>query len=163
MIVLVKGLPATGKTWFSEKLAEKLNAMHLNTDKVRKEHGLTGKYDDSSRQKTYNLLFDQLEKYIIQGKRIIVDGTFHEKENQTRIVNLCHKYNSPLYVIGLKADEALIKERMARKRKYSEADFDVYMKIKGKEHPMDHDCLILNSTDGNSEQLLTQTMQYINS
>jgi predicted kinase len=161
MIILVKGLPASGKTWFSEKLSEKINAVHLNTDKIRLQLGLMGQYDDVSRKKTYDFLFMQLKNLLKQGKKVIVDGTFHEKETQDKILNLSKNQNTPLFVIELKADEDLIKKWMKGKRKYSEADFEVYRKLKEKDHPMKYKTLKLNSTDRNMKYLLSETMEYL--
>lgn len=36
MIILIMGLPGSGKTTLAKKLVEKLNATHINADEVRK-------------------------------------------------------------------------------------------------------------------------------
>lgn len=38
MIILVMGLPGSGKTTFATELAKKLSATHLNADAIRKEY-----------------------------------------------------------------------------------------------------------------------------
>ena len=37
MILIIFGLPGTGKSYLSEQMAEKTEAVWLNTDKIRKE------------------------------------------------------------------------------------------------------------------------------
>jgi adenylylsulfate kinase len=60
MIVLIMGLPGSGKTTLAEVLVPRLNAMHLNGDAVRKELNdwdftETGRTRQADRMKSYAL------------------------------------------------------------------------------------------------------------
>ena len=130
MIVLVFGLPATGKTTFCKSLKKELDARHLNTDRVREKIGLKGRYDASSKQKVYDALTDQAQKALQQGENVIIDGTFHKKERRQQVVDLSGKTGHRLYLIEMKARESTIRKQLQKSRTHSEADFEVYEKIK---------------------------------
>lgn len=55
-LVLVVGLPGTGKSTFSRALAAELGARHLNSDVIRVETGLRGKYTPEDKAKVYEEL-----------------------------------------------------------------------------------------------------------
>ena len=63
--------------------------------------------------------------------------------------------------IEVRAEESLIRERLKRPRKDSEADFEVYKKIKKQWEPLDEDHLILQSTDDNIKEMLEKTADYL--
>lgn len=48
MIIVIFGLPATGKTYLSEHLVKELDAVHLNTDITREKPGKECVYDEKS-------------------------------------------------------------------------------------------------------------------
>ena len=53
MLLLVSGLPGTGKTFFAEHLSRQLNAEHLNTDKIRKQEIENRSYSEEKKQLVY--------------------------------------------------------------------------------------------------------------
>ena len=63
--------------------------------------------------------------------------------------------------IEVRADESLIRERLKKTREYSEADFDVYKKIKKEWEPLNERHLILHSTDDNISGMLQQAINYL--
>jgi len=44
MIIIVCGLPGSGKSFFAHRLAAKLDALHISSDKTRKEMKTLGHY-----------------------------------------------------------------------------------------------------------------------
>ena len=64
--------------------------------------------------------------------------------------------------IEIRADEDLIRDRLIRPRIESEADYNVYLKLKKDWEPMDEDHLVLRSTNENLESLLETAIDYLN-
>jgi predicted kinase len=56
MLLLIAGLPATGKTTLAEALARQLGAVHYHSDKVRGALNLMGRYDKASKDQVYEAL-----------------------------------------------------------------------------------------------------------
>lgn len=73
MIIMVFGLPGTGKTYFTEHFARKINAVHLNTDIVREKLNFKGYYDEKTKQQVYYELFKQAQMEFKQRADVIVD------------------------------------------------------------------------------------------
>ena len=137
ILVLITGLPGTGKTTFAQALAAEIGAAHLNSDIVRHSLGWRGKYDLETKTAVYNEMLNRTEGYLTNSQSVIVDATFYQSVLRQPYTDLAKKHHVPIYWIELKADEKTIRERVRKKRKYSEADFDVYQKIKAEYEPLE--------------------------
>jgi len=161
MIILVFGLPGTGKTYFAEHFAEKLDAVHLNTDNVREKLHFKGHYDGKTKQQVYNELFKQAQMEFKKGADVIVDGTFHLSRRRGQLEKLSKEENKKIYYIEIKAGKETARKRLKKSRKHSEADIDVYEKIKNEFEPLDNDCLELWSDRDDIEEMMNKAEKYI--
>jgi predicted kinase len=161
MIILVFGLPGTGKTYFAERLAKKIDAVHLNTDIVREKLHFKGHYDEKTKQQVYNELFKQAQMEFKKGADVIVDGTFHLSRRREQLENLMKEENMKIHYIEIKASEKTARKRLKKSRKHSEADFNVYEKIKNEFESLEKDCLELWSDREDIEEMINKAQKYI--
>ena len=162
MLIIVIGLPGTGKTTFSKALAQHINAHHLNTDLIRDAVGMRGQYDENAKKRIYDLMLLQSIHLIRQRKTVIVDGTFYREKMRNPYRQLAFAARIPLKWIELKASEEVIEKRMAKSRPFSEADFTVYRKVRDLFEPFLDHCLTLSSdTVVQLDDMLTKSTAYI--
>jgi predicted kinase len=161
MIILIFGLPGTGKSYFSRHLAADIHAKHLNTDIVRDQMNERGNYDDETKQRVYKQLLEKTEGEVKKGNDVVVDGTFHKKEQRDELIDLAQQNEERIFFVEMKAAEQTVKERLKSKREYSEADFQVYLDIKNNFDPFDGYCLEIWSDDGDLGRMATHVKQYI--
>ena len=161
MIVLVAGLPGSGKSYFASRLAEHLHAIYIGSDEVRKSLDAFGKYSLPDKLAIYEVMADLAAENLEKGETVIIDATFYLKNMRRLFFALADKHSSELYLIHVEAKEELIRERVSKPRPDSEADFEVYKKIKGEYEPIDSPHLTLQSTNSNITQMINQAMQYI--
>jgi len=161
MLILITGLPGAGKTTFAIALANACAAIHLNTDRVRAKLGLRGHYDRKSKKKVYTCLLSMLESQLQAGKDAIVDATLYQKEVRMPFTELAARYHTPVKWIEIRAEEPVIRQRLQSKRPFSEADFQVYLKIKTIYEPLQFPHLILYSDARPLEELLDEALSYL--
>lgn len=161
MIIIVSGLPATGKSFFSNELSAEIEAIHLNTDKIREQIGKKGEYDKQSKQQVYNELKFQARKNLEKGENVIVDGTFHKKKRRNEFKELAREMKKPFYLIEMKSSEKTIERRLKEKRQYSEADYKVYKKLKNEYEPPSMEHLVLRNDEEDINELIEITKKYI--
>ncbi|MFP4024037.1 MAG: AAA family ATPase [Thiohalospira sp.] len=161
MVIIVFGLPGTGKTYFSEHLSESIGAVHLNTDKLRIEYDKTGEYDEETKNFIYNQLKNEMVKNIANSNDVIVDGTFHRKENRKAFEVEISRQGVNAFFIEVKAKEETIKQRLKNNRKYSEAGYEVYLKIKQNFDAYEKDHLTLWSDSQDVKDMIKKAKQYI--
>lgn len=161
MIILVSGLPGSGKSYFAERLAGRISAEYLNSDRVRIELHASGKYSAEDKLVVYKEMLLRTMKAFDDGHDVVVDATFYHHTMREMFLRLAEGYKQMLLIIEVVADEALIRERLSRPRKYSEADYQVYEKIRDDFEGITMPHLVLESTDDNLEEMLKSAITHI--
>ncbi len=161
LLVVVLGLPGTGKTTFARALADRLGAVHLNTDMLRAELGLQGHYDEAAKAGIYRELLQRCRAELDLGRTVILDGTFYRKAFRNEISRLAREGVSRLRWIELSADPETVKQRVSKQRPYSEADFAVYQKIRDAYEPLQVEHLQLVSDRQTTAAMLGQALKYL--
>ena len=161
MIVMVYGLPGTGKSYFSKRLAPELDAVRLNTDVVRKEMGLQGQYDEASKQRVYDRLLQKMTHHVSGHKNVILDGTFYRQSAREPFINRSEELEVDLFLVEMKASDRTVKDRMQREREYSEADYKVYQQIKYDFEPVERPHLSFHSDLQEVDEMIAETKKYL--
>lgn len=137
LLIAIFGLPGTGKTTVAELLAQHLGTKHFNTDKVRNRIDKREQYDEENKDLVYDKMLELTKSEIEKGKNVIVDGTFYKKKLRMRFMELANSYDAPVKWVEVCAKEETVKKRVSKTRRYSEADYAVYQKIKTEFEPME--------------------------
>ncbi|MFG2090539.1 MULTISPECIES: AAA family ATPase [unclassified Spirillospora] len=136
-LILVGGLPGTGKTSLAGALADRLGCSLLSTDRVRKElAGLppedsaaaaygTGIYTPEWSRRTYRELAGRAASLLRLGETVILDASWSAKEERDLIAAVAEREHAHLMSLRCEAPESVATERMrvrARSRGISDAD-----------------------------------------
>ena len=162
MIIVVLGLPGTGKSYFAEKLSERLGAVHINSDKLRNALHARGKYTIGDKLHIYRAMAEKADQALDQGNSVIVDATFYKHEMIDLFLTLAKDRARPLRFIKIEADETLVLERLQKRRTDSEADFQVYLKIKDEFEALRVPHVVIRSAANNVQAMIESAIQYIN-
>lgn len=160
-LILVAGLPGTGKTTFARALASSTGAEHLNSDMVRDALGMRGKYDPTTKATVYQEMLRRTEAHLAEGRDTIVDATFFKENLRKPYIGLGNSYAKAVRWIELKASEKTIKKRTGEKRGFSEADFNVYQKIKADYEPLEQGHLVLWSDQLTIDEMVGKAQEYL--
>ncbi len=156
MLILVCGLPATGKSTIALKLAKRIGATLLRTDIIRKEIFSAPSYSKEEKELVYRIMF-LVAKYLLRsGKRVVIDGTFYKKAFREEVYEIARKTRSRLEILECVAPESVIKERMeCRKTRYraSDADYEVYLKLKQEFEPIEQPHLVIDTSLPSSQNM----------
>ncbi len=158
MIVLVLGLPGSGKSYFASRLAKKIDGSYVNSDHLRKQLFPKRTYSDLEKETVYNVMLKKMKVAITKEKNLVLDATFHKKE----IRKLFKKNpNEKIHFIEVWADEGIIKKRLKKSRPFSEADFKIYQLILQQWEPLEETYLSLESTNENIDDMLQKATEYL--
>ncbi|QDV71771.1 adenylate kinase [Rosistilla carotiformis] len=130
--VIVRGLSGTGKTTVAKALAEKMGAVHLSTDALRKANSPDDdvNYDAQSRQQVYSAMFDQAIEHLQNRVPVVVDGTFLQadllREAQQRLAAAGDKVVVATCICPEEVAIDRIRQRQRRSDSLSDADETVY-------------------------------------
>ncbi|MGQ0636100.1 MAG: bifunctional aminoglycoside phosphotransferase/ATP-binding protein [Planctomycetaceae bacterium] len=138
-LVLVGGLPGTGKSTLARQLAEQGGFEVIRSDVVRKElAGVApgnsaatvpggGLYTAEWNDRTYAECRRRAEELLFAGRRVIVDATFIDESRRQAFVETAIRWGAPALFLVCEADPETIKSRLAARRgDASDADWKVY-------------------------------------
>ncbi|HSQ57983.1 MAG TPA: AAA family ATPase, partial [Gemmata sp.] len=148
-LLLVGGLPGTGKSTLARRLAEEAGFGVIRSDVVRKE--LAGipidfptpserreeLYSSESTERTYRECLHRAEQHLFEGNRVIVDATFREERYRRMFRAAATRNGVPFLFFGCAARPETIQSRLAARRDdASDADWEVHTRLKAEwEHP----------------------------
>lgn len=141
-MVLVCGLPATGKSWLAAELARPLGAAHLASDVRRKilahlpreahvgEAFDSGLYAPEMKARTYRSLLAAALRTLRSGRSVIVDASFATRAWRASFVAGAHRCGAPVVLVHVTASESQVRARLAARARdphsLSDADLAVH-------------------------------------
>lgn len=160
MIVIVFGLPGSGKSFFASRLALEINGTYVNSDQVRIQLFKHRHYTEEEKEQVYDKMLEMAQEASTKNENMVIDATFYQE--QLREPYLSFPIQNAVYFIEVQASDNLIRQRLAKPRAFSEADYKVYKKIKNEWESFRGNHLVLESTDVNIEEMIKKTKLYLN-
>jgi uncharacterized protein len=123
-VVVVMGMPATGKSTLAHALAGKLGFEHLSSDVVRKHlagarptsHGVEpfghGLYTRAMTRRTYAAVTRKAARLLRRGQSVVLDATFGQPADRAAVRLLARRTGARLLVVVCHANEAAIRGRL---------------------------------------------------
>jgi predicted kinase len=161
MIIIVLGLPGSGKSFFASRLAERLEALYISSDKVRIAMKARGKYKLEDKLLVYHEMVKKADQTLKQKKNVVVDGSFYHHKMRNLFTSLAEVHHTPIRFIEITAREEIITERLKKRRNESEADVEVYQLLKKQFEPLDTPHLEIKSDRDTIDEMLSEALNYL--
>lgn len=133
-LIVVSGLPGTGKTYFCGKLAEKLQFVILESDSLRKILFQLPDYSARESSQLFRAIHLLIEKLLKKGISIILDATNLSERNREHLYGIADRLDIKLVIVRVEAPPEVVQERLATRQRNSDsksdADWAVYRKMK---------------------------------
>jgi len=121
-VIIMAGLPGSGKSTIAKELALKLKAEVISSDKIRKKLFNSSRFDsrgddfvDPLKSKYYPLLFKKAKKLLLKEKKVIIDASNMNKERLKLIKKISSLVNkTKIVVLIVKTSEKMIGRRMKK-------------------------------------------------
>ncbi len=160
MVIIVFGLPGSGKSHFATRLAKSIRAIYYNTDAIRLElYPDKRSYTVEEKKTVYREMAARATTALKDSGMVILDGTFHRHDTRELLAGLLPA-GTPVKFIEVTAPEATAMERVSRPRKLTEAGPGVYYKIKQEWEPLGDPHLVLDSLK-HVDEMLGEATRYL--
>lgn len=160
-LILVMGLPGSGKSFFAERLAAALGAEYLSSDRERNRIGKRGRYSPDDKLTVYQHLVDLAKTTLKNEQTVVVDATFHLQQMRDLFSNLAAEQGAAVFYFNITAADELIRERLQKPRNESQADFSVHQVIKDEFELFPMKVITLESKEDNIASLLKNALKLI--
>ena len=141
-LVLVSGLPGTGKSYFCRKLAERVPLLVLESDHLRRLLFSRPVYSRDESSRLFRAVHALLRDLLDQGMNVALDATNLEEHHRERLYHIADQLNARLIIVRLKAPPEVVEQRLRNRTvgldrsDHSEADWDVYRKMEPVSEPI---------------------------
>jgi aminoglycoside phosphotransferase family enzyme/predicted kinase len=174
-LILVTGLPGTGKSRLARGLAESAGFAVVRSDVVRKElAGLSTQeqapphvrevlYGREWTERTYAECLSRAGRLLFEGRRVLVDATFREEQQRQTFLKAAVRWGVPAGILLCQAEPETVRQRLEnRQGDPSDADWSVYLQLAAKWEgtgPLTGQALHALSTEGSLEQVLSRALE----
>lgn len=141
-LVVMSGLPATGKSTVAATLAGRIGAAYLSSDATRKQlAGLdprqrasdefrAGLYRPEMTERTYEELRKRAAGHFEAGRPVVIDAMHGRASERAAAVALAHAHGVPVLIVELRLDDEVARARIEGREddplRTSDATWDVY-------------------------------------
>lgn len=135
-LIVVSGLPGTGKSYFCRKLAERLPFVILESDALRKTLFPSPTYSLEESSRLFHSCYQLIEKLLKEGIPIIFDATNLTERYREYLYSIADRLDAKLVLVRVEAPPQVVQERLKLRREVanlgdkSDADWSVYQKMK---------------------------------
>ena len=132
-LIILSGLPGSGKTTFAAALLNVVPAVHIESDAVRRALARVPRYTRSENRR----VFDEVERLaaaaLASGHVALVDATNLRHDDRLRFHSLAARFLVPLLGVRLIASDQVIRSRLVAPRQgHSQAGLEVFERMRGR-------------------------------
>ena len=151
-LVVVSGLPGSGKSHFSRELCRRYPLAHLNSDTLRRAlfpHPSHGP-DESAR--LFAAVHALLKRLLSRGVSAVLDATSLKEEHRRPLYEIAERAGAGLIIVRTEAPEAVALERLAARAEgagaedASDATEAVYSRMKSEVEPVGRPCITVDTS-----------------
>ena len=132
--IAVSGLPGTGKSYFCNRLAERLPFLILESDALRKILFPSPSYDSQESSRLFRAVHLLIERLLKKGVSLILDATNLSERYREHLYSIADRLDVKLILVQVEAPPEVVYERLRARRENTEsksdAGWEVYQRMK---------------------------------
>lgn len=164
VLLLLSGLPGTGKSFLARRLAEALPFVIIESDVVRKILFPQPLYTAQESRWVHRTCHALMAKLLKRGVRVIYDATNLIEYHRELVYRIAEKAGARLVVVKTVASEEAVRERLRTRqegaRELSDADWRVYRRMASRQEQLSHPHLVIDTSE-DLEEAVAKVLRFI--
>ena len=134
-LIVVSGLPGTGKSYFSSRLVERLPFVILESDAMRKSLFASPSYSRYESGRLFQACHLLIQRLLGRGISVILDATNLSERHRERLYSIADRLGAQLILVRVEAPAEVAHERLRVRQEgadpgdRSDADWNVYQRM----------------------------------
>ncbi len=159
VLIMLSGLPGTGKSYLARKLCEKIPFVVVESDFVRKTLFNPPTYSPRESALVHRVCHILIDRFLKKGLRVIFDATNLSEVHREYVYRLADKNNAKLVIVQTVAPEEVVRERLEKRHKarddhdISDADWEVYSRMKQYQQPISRPHIVVDTSRDLEEEI----------
>ena len=135
VLIIVSGLPGSGKSYFSRRLAERLPLPIIESDAMRQILSQKPNYSQTESERLFRACHMIIGDLLHKGISVIFDATNLIESHREQLYRIADSADAKLIIVRLEAPPELVRQRLERRQTEpdqndkSDADWKVYQKM----------------------------------
>jgi hypothetical protein len=136
VIIIVSGLPGTGKSYFSRKLAGQLPSVIVESDALRKKLFPVPAYSAEESQRLFAACYRLIEELLSCSISVILDATNLVEYHREFLYRIAERLKVKLIIVWVQAPKELVRQRLQGRSEdsdpldKSDADWSIYQRMR---------------------------------
>ncbi len=142
-LVLVTGLPGSGKSYFSRELCSRYPLAHLNSDALRRALFPRPAHDAAENERLFAAVHALLKRLLARGVSAVLDATSLKEEHRRPLYEIAEEAGARLVIVQTEAPPDVARERLEGRARgddrqdASEATVAVYDRMRRDMEPIE--------------------------
>ena len=111
MVVVVVGIPGSGKSFFARRFAETFGAPLISEDKIRYTLFSNHTYESNEQAMVDQVAELLLDELFVAGKTFVIDGGYNTKVSRADLESLANQYDFKTLIVWVQTDEPTSRRR----------------------------------------------------
>jgi len=135
-LIVVIGLPGTGKSYFCRRLAERLPCLVLESDALRKQLFPAPAYSAGESAYLFRVIHRLIDVLLEKGVTVVLDATNLTERYRERLYNIAEQRHARLILVRTEAPPEVVHQRLEGRAERknngdnSDADWSVYQQMR---------------------------------
>jgi predicted kinase len=135
VLIIVSGLPGSGKSYFSRRLAERMPLPIIESDAMRQLLSSRPDYSPGESVRLFRACHALIDELLRKGISLIFDATNLIERNREQLYRIGERAGAKLILVRVEAPQELVQQRLERRQTEpdqndkSDADWKIYQKM----------------------------------
>lgn len=130
-LIILCGLPGSGKSTVGRLIAKRLDAIILQSDLIRRELFPQRTYSSDESKAVYKNMLAQAKTHLTANATVILDATFLQNAHRAVPIALAEELKVAYQIVHVVSTPELTKERLdVRLGDPSEASYEIYLHLR---------------------------------
>lgn len=141
-LVMVSGLPGTGKSYFCRRLLERLDAVWVESDSLRKALFPKPTHTAQESARLFPLIHRLIDELLGRGMPVVYDATSLAEHHREYLYNIARRHGARLILVRVEAPAETVRQRLQQRAAGAvnndapDADWQVYQHMKRSVQPI---------------------------